>query len=51
MDFRSVDFINDPTEDHLLAVSGTDGFKANLRIVNSRDHIVSNYFLDDGKFT
>lgn len=51
MDFKSLDFIQDPTEDHLLAVSGTDGYKANLRIINSRDHISNNFYLDDGKFT
>lgn len=51
MEFKSLDFIHDPTEDYLLAVSGTDGYKANLRIVNIRDNNINNFYVDNGKFT
>lgn len=35
----------------MLAVSGTDGYKAHLKILNSRGTVQNNYSLDDGKFT
>ena len=51
MDYRSVDFVEHPTEDNLLVVSGSDGYKSNLRIVDKRDHLKSNCYLEEGKFT
>ena len=32
-------------------VAGSDGYKANIRIVNSRDTVIKNYFPEEGKFT
>lgn len=51
MEFKSLDFIPDATENSLLVVSGSDGYKSNLRIVNSRDHNTANLYLEEGKFT
>ena len=34
-----------------MAVAGTDGYKSNIRIVDTRDHNVSNFYLEEGKFT
>ena len=47
-----MDFVyGDVTEDNLLAVCGTDGYKSNLRIITKRDHYVANCNLEEGKFT
>jgi len=37
MDFKSLDFVSDGSEDNFLVVAGTDGYKSNLRIVNNKD--------------
>ncbi len=34
-----------------MVISGTDGFKQNLRVVNSRDEISKNYVAGEGKYT
>lgn len=51
MEFRSVDFVPDATESNLLVVSGSDGYKANLRVVTIRDSLTNNVYFDEGKFT
>ena len=30
---------------------GSDGFKANIRVINSRDNVIKNYFIEDGKYS
>lgn len=51
MDYRSVDFIQDVNEEHLIVVAGSDGYKANIRIINSKDSVLKNYFPEEGRFT
>ena len=51
LEFRSVCFVQDPTEDTLLAVAGSDGFKAALRLVNARDHLVASFAQEEGRYS
>jgi len=51
MEYRSLDYISDVNEEHLLVVAGTNGFKSNIRLINQRDNIVKNYCPEEGKFT
>ena len=51
MDYRSLDFVQDPTEDHLLVVAGSDGYRSNIRLVNNKDNTIKNFFVEEGKFT
>lgn len=48
---KSADFIREENDEYLLVAAGTDGYKANIRIVNHRDKIVKNIYPDEGKFT
>ena len=34
-----------------MVVAGTDGYKANIRIVNNRDKVVKSCYPEEGKFT
>ena len=46
-----MDFIPDPTEEHLLVLVGTDGYKSVLKLVNSSDKILKSYLGEEGKFS
>jgi hypothetical protein len=34
-----------------LVLAGTDGYRANIRLMDERDRFLKNYSPDDGKFT
>lgn len=35
----------------MIVAAGSDGYKANIRIVNNRDTVIKNFFPEEGKFT
>jgi hypothetical protein len=53
IEYKGLDFVygGDVTEDNLLAVCGTDGYKSNLRIITTQDKYLTNCNMEEGKFT
>ena len=51
MDYRSVDFIQDPNEDFLIVAAGSDGYKSNIRVVKHTDVLVKSLFPEEGRFS
>lgn len=48
---KSLDYIQDINEEHLLVVAGTDGYKSNVRLINSADKVLKSFSPEEGKFT